>query len=131
MHPPGNALLSATLRPPAAPAHRAPGYRCPTACAPAAPLINIKDRVRDYVPNYAMNENLTSANEVICPVCGRPMILLHTIRRAFAENLNVFKCKPCGFSTTEPVSWTTPPLSQNVSATTAARQKRSGGGPRR
>jgi len=31
------------------------------------------------------------------------MILLHTIRRAFAENLNVFKCKPCGFSTTEPV----------------------------
>jgi hypothetical protein len=37
------------------------------------------------------------------------MTLLHTIRRAFAEDLNVFQCKPCGFSTTEPVSWTTPP----------------------
>jgi predicted RNA-binding Zn-ribbon protein involved in translation (DUF1610 family) len=56
-----------------------------------------------------MSENLTSTNEVICPVCGRPMILLHTIRRAFAENLNVFKCEPCGFSTAEPVSWTTAP----------------------
>jgi predicted RNA-binding Zn-ribbon protein involved in translation (DUF1610 family) len=42
-----------------------------------------------------------STNEVICPVCGRAMILLHTIRRAFAENLFVFKCKPCGFSVTE------------------------------
>jgi hypothetical protein len=39
-------------------------------------------------------------------MCGRPMALLHTIRRAFAENLNVFKCKPCGFSMTEPVRWT-------------------------
>jgi len=29
------------------------------------------------------------------------MILLHTIRHAFGENLNVFKCEPCGFSTTE------------------------------
>jgi hypothetical protein len=31
------------------------------------------------------------------------MMLLHTIRRAFAENLNVFKCKPCGFSMIDPV----------------------------
>lgn len=49
----------------------------------------------------------TSKPEVICPVCGRPMALLRTIRRAFAEDLNVFKCK-CGFSLTEPVSWTVP-----------------------
>ena len=41
--------------------------------------------------------------EVACPVCGHPMMLLHTIRRAFAENLNVFKCKPCGFSMIDPV----------------------------
>jgi predicted RNA-binding Zn-ribbon protein involved in translation (DUF1610 family) len=75
--------------------------RPPIGLRAAGPLINIKDGVRDYVPNYAMSENLTSANEVICPVCGLPMILLHTIRRAFADNLNVFKCKPCGFSTTE------------------------------
>ncbi len=44
------------------------------------------------------------------------MILLHTIRRAFAENLKVFKCKPCGFSTTKPASWTTRLSPQNVSA---------------
>jgi hypothetical protein len=30
----------------------------------------------------------------VCPVCRRPMTLLHEIRRAFAENLYVFKCKP-------------------------------------
>ncbi len=47
-------------------------------------------------------------NEVACPVCGRPMTLLHIIRRAFGENLNVFQCKPCRFSMTEPVTWTTP-----------------------
>jgi predicted RNA-binding Zn-ribbon protein involved in translation (DUF1610 family) len=47
--------------------------------------------------------------ETICPVCGRPMILLHVIRRAFAVTLNVFQCKPCGFSMTEPASWTTRP----------------------
>ena len=49
-----------------------------------------------------------STNEVICPVCGRAMISLHTIGCAFGENLNVFKCKPCGYSMTEPVSWTNP-----------------------
>ena len=38
--------------------------------------------------------------EMPCPVCGQPMIVLHTIWRAFAESLNVFQCKPCGFSTT-------------------------------
>src|SRR5258708_6009258 len=53
-------------------------------------------------------DDVTLTNEVMCPVCGRLMILLHTIRRAFAEDLNVFKCKPCGFSTTEPANWTTP-----------------------
>jgi hypothetical protein len=48
----------------------------------------------------------TSINEVICPICGRPMTLLHTIGSAFGEDLNMFKCTPCGFSMTEPVSWT-------------------------
>jgi hypothetical protein len=48
----------------------------------------------------------TSPNEVICPVCGRAMKLLHMIKRAFADDLNVFQCKPCGFSMTEPASWT-------------------------
>jgi predicted RNA-binding Zn-ribbon protein involved in translation (DUF1610 family) len=90
--------------------------------APYAPavagggLIHIKARVRHRVHKCSMSEDSTFTNEVICPVCGRPMILLRTIRRAFAENLNVFKCKPCGFSTTEPVSWATPPSSQNVGA---------------
>ncbi len=87
------------------------------------PLIDIKASGRYRVHTNKMSDGPTSTNEVICPVCGRPMVLLHTIRRAFAENLKVFKCKPCGFSTTEPASWTTPPSSQ-VSATTAARQKR-------
>jgi ribosomal protein L37AE/L43A len=50
----------------------------------------------------------------VCPVCRQPMILLHEIRRAFAEDLYVFKCQPCGFSMTEPASWTTRP--QNASA---------------
>jgi predicted RNA-binding Zn-ribbon protein involved in translation (DUF1610 family) len=56
-----------------------------------------------------MTRCTTPTNETICPVCGQPMILLHVIRRAFAENLNVYKCKPCGFSMTEPASWTTRP----------------------
>jgi predicted RNA-binding Zn-ribbon protein involved in translation (DUF1610 family) len=72
-------------------------------------LIRLKVGVRNCVHKYVMNKTLTLTNEVICPVCGRPMILLHTIRRVFGEHLNVFKCKPCGFSMTEPVSWTTPP----------------------
>jgi hypothetical protein len=58
---------------------------------------------------HAVSENTTPEPEIICSVCGRPMILLHEIRRAFAENLYVFKCRPCGFSMTEPVSWTTRP----------------------
>jgi len=36
------------------------------------------------------------------------MMFVHTIRRAFSENLDVFRCKPCGFSMTEPVSWKMP-----------------------
>ena len=47
--------------------------------------------------------------KTICPVCRQPMRLLHVIRRAFAENLNVFQCKPCGFSMTVPASSTTRP----------------------
>jgi hypothetical protein len=34
-----------------------------------------------------MTESTIQAVEVICPVCGRPMTLLHTIRRAFAEKV--------------------------------------------
>jgi hypothetical protein len=41
------------------------------------------------------------AFEIGCPVCGRPMTYLHTIRRTFADDLIVLKCNPCGFSTTE------------------------------
>jgi hypothetical protein len=67
-------------------------------------LICVKARVRQCIHKYVMSENPTFTNEVICSICGRPMTLLHTIRRAFAESLNVFKCKPCGFSMTEPVS---------------------------
>jgi C4-type Zn-finger protein len=58
-----------------------------------------------------MSEDITPTNEIICPICGRPMTLVRTIKRAFGENLYVFKCEPCGFSLTEPVSWTEPPLS--------------------
>jgi predicted RNA-binding Zn-ribbon protein involved in translation (DUF1610 family) len=55
-----------------------------------------------------MTEDTEPVVETICPVCGRTMMFLHTIRRAFADSLNVFQCKPCGFSTTEPESWRTP-----------------------
>jgi hypothetical protein len=62
-----------------------------------------------------MTDKHTPEIKKVCPVCRRPMTLLHEITRAFAENLYVFKCKPCGFSMTEPASWTTHP--QNASAT--------------
>ena len=61
-----------------------------------------------------MTDKHTPEIKKVCPVCRRPMTLLHEIRRAFAENLYVFKCKPCGFAITEPASWTTRP--QNASA---------------
>jgi hypothetical protein len=47
-------------------------------------------------------------DEVACPACGRRMTLLSTVRRAFAENLNVFKCR-CGLTLAKPESRTTPP----------------------
>jgi hypothetical protein len=50
-------------------------------------LIRVKAGVRRCVHQYAMSENLTFTNEVICPVCGRPMILLRKIRRVFGDNL--------------------------------------------
>jgi hypothetical protein len=68
--------------------------------APSDELIHVKARVRDRVHKYAMIEDLTP-NEVACPICGRPMTL-QIIRRAFAENLYAFECKPCGLSMTEP-----------------------------
>jgi predicted RNA-binding Zn-ribbon protein involved in translation (DUF1610 family) len=57
----------------------------------------------------AMIDMVGPTSEAMCPVCGQTMILLHEIRRAFAGNLNVFKCRPCGFSMTEPASWTKRP----------------------
>jgi C4-type Zn-finger protein len=53
-----------------------------------------------------MIENAPPAIEVKCPVCGQPMKWLDTIRRVFEDNLNVFQCRPCGYSLTEPESWT-------------------------
>jgi hypothetical protein len=36
-----------------------------------------------------------------CPACGQSMTLKRMIRRAFAENLEVRECKPCGLSVTQ------------------------------
>jgi hypothetical protein len=55
-----------------------------------------------------MSQDPTPSNEVACPVCGQPMTL-QIIRRAFAENLYAFECKPCGLSMTDPESSTTNP----------------------
>lgn len=54
------------------------------------------------------NERCHATDKVTCPACGRSMTLLYTIRRAFAENLNVFKCR-CGLTLAKPESKTTPP----------------------
>jgi predicted RNA-binding Zn-ribbon protein involved in translation (DUF1610 family) len=54
------------------------------------------------MPNHEFNVDAYT-DEVICPVCGRSMILLQMIRRTFCENLNLFECTPCGFSMTDPV----------------------------
>jgi hypothetical protein len=35
--------------------------------------------------------------EIICLVCGRPMTFLRT-SGPFADDVEVFECKPCGFS---------------------------------
>jgi len=48
-----------------------------------------------------MTDKHTPEIKKVCPVCRQPMILLHEIRRAFAEDLYVFKCQLCGFSMTE------------------------------
>lgn len=48
------------------------------------PRINVNGGVGDCV--HKMSENFTFTNEAICPVCERPMILLHAIRRAFADH---------------------------------------------
>ena len=44
-----------------------------------------------------------SHNDHACPVCGRPMRLLTTIRRVPGEQTLVLQCRPCGLSTTETV----------------------------
>jgi hypothetical protein len=56
----------------------------------------------------ARRHSQTPKIEVVCPVCGRSMTYLHTIRRAFADDLVAFKCNPCGFSMTERASDTPP-----------------------
>jgi hypothetical protein len=72
-------------------------------------LIRVKVGLRHHVHRYPMSEDLTLSNEVACPVCGRPTTL-QIIRRAFAENLYAFECKPCGLSMTEPENSTTPAI---------------------
>jgi predicted RNA-binding Zn-ribbon protein involved in translation (DUF1610 family) len=54
-----------------------------------------------------MPETHALRDEAVCPTCGQPMVLLHVIRRAFAESSNVFRCKPCGFSIIEAAQTTT------------------------
>jgi transcription initiation factor IIE alpha subunit len=73
-------------------------------------LIRVKAAFRQQVHKALMSEDFTPSNEVItCPVCGRPMTF-QIIRRAFAENLHAFECKPCGLSMTEPESSTIPAI---------------------
>jgi hypothetical protein len=87
--------------------------RAATGRARAAPyadvLIRIKVVLRHRVHKASMSEDFTPSNEVACPVCGRPMTF-QIIRRAFAENLYAFECKPCGLSMTAPESSTTPAI---------------------
>jgi hypothetical protein len=75
--------------------------RCPRSALFADVLIRIKVGLRHRLHKYPMRDDLTSNNEVACPICGRPLTLL-IIRRAFAENLYAFECKPCQLSMTEP-----------------------------
>jgi hypothetical protein len=42
--------------------------------------------------------------------------LLHTNWARLSREPNAFKCKPCGLFRRQPVSWTTPPSSEDVSA---------------
>jgi hypothetical protein len=62
-------------------------------------LIRVKVALRRRVHKAPMSEDFIPSNEVACPVCGRPMTL-QIIRRAFAENLYAFECRPCGLSMT-------------------------------
>jgi hypothetical protein len=48
-------------------------------------------------------------NDLACPVYGRPMTS-QIIRRAFAEHLYAFECKPCGLSMTKSESSTSPAI---------------------
>jgi len=53
-----------------------------------------------YAYDGAMGQDIATANEVICPVCGQTMTNLRRIRRALNGDLDVFQCKSCKFSTT-------------------------------
>ncbi len=44
------------------------------------------------VHNLQMTQSIAPEVETICPVSGQPMVLLHVIRRAFAEHANVLRC---------------------------------------
>jgi hypothetical protein len=50
----------------------------------------------------AVSMNLCD-DDLLCPVCGRPMRLLATIRRVPDGQTLVLQCRPCGLSTTETV----------------------------
>jgi hypothetical protein len=71
-----------------------------------------------------MTDKPTPEVKRLCPVCRRPMILLHEITPTyFAENLYVFKCGPCGLSMTEPVSLTTRPPDASASRKNCSRNR--------
>jgi hypothetical protein len=40
------------------------------------------------------------ADPILCPNCFQSMRLLSTMRRAFTEDIDMFRCRPCGLSTT-------------------------------
>jgi C4-type Zn-finger protein len=44
-----------------------------------------------------------SKDDLLCPVCSKPMRLMTIIRRVPGEQTFVLQCKPCGLSTTKTV----------------------------
>jgi hypothetical protein len=89
--------------------HREGGQAKPARRLFSDVLIRVKVALLHRVHKAPMSENVMPTNDVVCPICGRPMAL-QIIRRAFAENLYAFECKPCGLSMTESESSTTPAI---------------------
>jgi hypothetical protein len=71
-------------------------------------------------------------NDHACPVCGRPMRLLTTIRHVPDEQTLVLQCRPCGLSTNCrcPRAWREHAL-KSVTRVTRAGILAAGGGPGR